>query len=48
MKTGLGAITIGRPYAWAIVKKGQANWSRTWSTNFHGDLLVHAGIRGWR
>jgi hypothetical protein len=24
MTTSLGAITIGQPYAWAIVKKGQA------------------------
>jgi hypothetical protein len=48
MKTSLGAITIGQPDAWAIVKKGQANWRRAWSTNVHGDLLVHAGIGRWR
>ncbi len=44
MMTSLGAITIGQPCAWAIVKQEQANWSRPWSTNFHGDLLVHVGI----
>lgn len=37
------ALSIQQPWAWAIIHAGKDVENRTWSTNFKGRFLVHAG-----
>lgn len=39
----LWALTVCQPWAWAIMD-GPKRWeNRSWSTNYRGPLLIHAG-----
>ena len=37
------AISIRQPWAWAILHLRKNVENRTWSTNFRGPVLIHAG-----
>ena len=37
------ALSIRQPWAWLIVNGYKDVENRTWSTNFHGRVYVHAG-----
>jgi len=37
------ALSIRQPWAWLIVNGYKDVENRTWSTNYRGDLLIHAG-----
>ena len=37
------ALSIRQPWAWAITTIGKDIENRTWSTNFRGEFLIHAG-----
>lgn len=39
------AITIKQPWAWAIVFADKDVENRSWSTNYRGPLLIHAGAK---
>jgi hypothetical protein len=42
------AITVCQPWAWAIIHGPKRIENRTWSTNYHGWLIIHAGkSRDW-
>ncbi len=36
-------LSIRQPWAWAIIYGGKDVENRTWSTNYRGPLLIHAG-----
>lgn len=38
------AISIRQPWAWLIVNGIKDIENRTWSTNFRGRVLIHAGV----
>lgn len=37
------AITICQPWAWAIIHGPKRIENRTWPSDYHGPLLIHAG-----
>lgn len=37
------ALTIRQPWAWAIIFAGKDVENRSWSPNYRGALLIHAG-----
>lgn len=37
------ALTIKQPWAWAILLAGKDVENRSWSTDYRGPLLIHAG-----
>lgn len=39
------ALSIRQPYAWLIVAGHKPVENRTWTTNYRGPLLIHAGLR---
>jgi hypothetical protein len=38
------ALSIRQPYAWLIVNGHKDIENRDWATNFHGRVLIHAGL----
>ena len=40
---GLSCLSIKQPWAWLIVNGYKDVENRTWSTNFRGRFLIHAG-----
>jgi ASCH domain len=40
------ALTIKQPWAWAITHAGKDIENRSWTTDYRGALLIHAG-KGW-
>lgn len=42
---GLGwrMLSVRQPWAWAIVEGLKGEENRTWSTNYRGPLVIHAG-----
>lgn len=48
MRESQKALTICQPYAELIVRGDKPIENRTWSTNYRGPLLIHAGkSRDW-
>ena len=43
--SGVRALTVQQPWAWAIVSAGKTTENRTQMWSFRGPLLVHAGAR---
>lgn len=44
---GVPALTVCQPWAWAIAIEGAAGKdveNRTWSTDYRGVILIHAGL----
>ncbi len=42
------ALTIGQPWAWAIIHGQKRIENRTWRTHYRGPLAIHAGLsRKW-
>jgi hypothetical protein len=39
----LRALSIRQPYAWAIIRGFKPVENRSWSTDFRGTFLIHAG-----
>jgi hypothetical protein len=39
------ALSIKQPFAWLIVNGYKPVENRTWSTQFRGEFLVHAGLK---
>ena len=39
------ALSIMQPWAWAICEAGKDVENRTWSTNYRGFFLIHAGLK---
>lgn len=39
----LRALSIRQPWAWAITHAGKRIENRSWSTNYRGPILIHAG-----
>jgi hypothetical protein len=37
-------LTLKNPWAWAVVNGVKKIENRTWSTNYRGPLLIHAGV----
>lgn len=45
--TSIRAITVGPPFAHAIVTGAKKLENRTWSTKYRGPLLIHAASSLW-
>lgn len=39
------ALSIQQPWTWAILTQGKNIENRTWTTNYRGPLVIHAGIK---
>jgi hypothetical protein len=39
----LRAVTLRRPWGWAVVHAGKPVENRTWATSYRGQLLIHQG-----
>jgi hypothetical protein len=39
----LPALSVRQPWAWAILEAGKDIENRSWSTDYRGPLLIHAG-----
>ena len=42
------ALTVKQPWAWAIIHAGKDVENRTWSTDYRGLLVIHAGVSATR